>query len=169
MEQKEMMQKFESLYNTMANSNEPKYMHIFGETMKAMMEDMIVLKPELASEYVETLQAIEWRNYLTNKESTKVIACMSPQATWDKQTWLDAMEALGVPMEQKPYYNDYALYVAMNQVASDHGKTIAFILGKDSVSEIETAELVKYAYKMAIDLLTDEDGMYNIRTYFLSR
>lgn len=74
----------------------------------------------------------------------------------------DREEALGVPMEQKPYYNDYALYVAMNQVASDHGKTIAFILGKDSVSEIETAELVKYAYKMAIDLLTDEDGMYII-------
>ncbi len=169
MEQKEMMQKFESLYNTMENSNEPKYMNIFGETMKAMMGDMVETNPELASEYIEKLQAIEWRNYLTKKEATKIIACMSPQATWDKQAWLDSMEALGVPMEQKPYYNDYALYIAMNQIVSDHGKTIAFILGKDSVSEIETAELAKYAYKMAIDLLTDEDGVYNIRTYFLNK
>lgn len=167
MEQKEMMHKFETLYNMMATSNEPKYMHIFGETMKAMMEDMMDTTPELASEYIEKLSAIEWNNYLTSNEAERITAIMTPQAIWDKQAWLDAIETLGVPMEQKPFYNDYALFVAMNQVISDHGSTIASILGKDTVAEIEATELVKYAYKLAIDLLKDEDGVYNIRTYFL--
>lgn len=167
MEQKEMMHKFETLYTMMANSNEPKYMNIFGETMKAMMADMMDANPELASEYIEKLSAIEWRNYLTQKEASEIIANMTPKAFWDKQSWLDDMDKLGVPMEQNPFYNDYALYVAMNQVISDHGATIAFILGKEAISEIEEAELVKYAYKLAIDILKDDDEMYNVRTYFL--
>ena len=28
-------------------------------------------------------------------------------------------------------------------------------------------ELVEYAYKLALDLLKDKDGVYNIREYFL--
>ena len=71
-------------------------------------------------------------------------------------------------MEDKPYYNDYALYVAMNQVVSDHGCTIAKILGKESVKDIDTDNLVKYAYNLALDLLKDKDGVYDIREYFLS-
>lgn len=167
MEAKEIKQKFESLYNTMANSNEPKYMHIFGETMKAMMDDMIALKPELAQEYVDKLGAIEWNNYLTKKEAMGIVGAMLPAAHWNKQTWLDNMEKAELCMEEKPYYNDYALYVAMNQVISDHGNTIAVILGKNTISEIDAIELTRIAYKLATDLLKDKDKVYNIRTYFL--
>lgn len=55
----------------------------------------------------------------------------------------------------------------MNQVISDHGETIAAIKGEESISDINEEELVKYAYKLAIDLLKDKDGVYNIREYFL--
>lgn len=92
---------------------------------------------------------------------------MNPAATWDMQTWLNAMTGLGLVTEEKPYYNDYALYVAMNQVVSDHGCTIAKILGKEDVKDIGTEHLVKYAHSLAIDLLKDKDGVYNIREYFL--
>ena len=92
---------------------------------------------------------------------------MNPEATWNMQRWVDEMEKLGLCMEDKPYYNDYALYVAMNQVISDHGETIAAIKGEESISDINEEELVKYAYKLAIDLLKDKDGVYNIREYFL--
>lgn len=167
MEQKEFMKEFDELYQIMAISNTPKFMHIFGDTMREMMCDLAQLKPTLAEEYLSQLCAIKWHNYLTKKEADEIIEKMNPQAIWDKQTWLDAMGKLGLPMEEKPFYNDYALYVAMNQVVSDHGETIAKIVGKESVSDIETEELVRYAYKMAIDLLKDKDGIYNIREYFL--
>ena len=55
----------------------------------------------------------------------------------------------------------------MNQVVSDHGRTIAKILGKEDVKDINTEHLVKYAKHLALDLLKDKDGVYDIREYFL--
>ncbi|MCP9529255.1 hypothetical protein, partial [Segatella copri] len=98
---------------------------------------------------------------------SEIVDGMNPPATWDMQTWIKAMNGLGLVTEEKPYYNDYALYVAMNQVVSDHGCTIARILDKEDVKDIDTEHLVKYAYSLAIDLLKDKDGVYDIREYFL--
>lgn len=55
----------------------------------------------------------------------------------------------------------------MNQVISDHGCTVAKILGKESVKDIDSDNLVKYGYSLALDLLKDKDGVYDIREYFL--
>ena len=55
----------------------------------------------------------------------------------------------------------------MNQVISDHGCTVAKILDKESVKDIDTDNLVKYGYNLALDLLKDKDGVYDIREYFL--
>ena len=167
MEGKEIKQKFEVLYNTVATSNEPKYMNVFGETMKAMLDDMIADKPELAQEYVEKLEAIEWNNYLTKKEAMEIVEGMNPANFWSAESWLGNMEKSELCMEEKPYYNDYALFVTMNQVISDHGGTLASVLGKSSVSEIDAGELIDIAHKLAIDLLKDKDGVYDIRKYFL--
>lgn len=167
METKDIMSKFDELYGIMATSTNVKYMHTFGDTMRCMMNDMASKHPELAQEYIEKLCAIKWKNYLTKKEALDIIGKMNPEATWDMQTWLNAMANLGLPTEEEPYYNDYALYVAMNQVISDHGCTVAKILGKESVKDIDTDNLVKYGYNLALDLLKDKDGVYDIREYFL--
>lgn len=167
MEAKEIMSKFDELYGMMASSTNVKYMHTFGDTMRCMMKDMAAKHPELAQEYIDKLCAIKWKNYLTKKEASEIVNGMNPSATWDMQTWLNAMNGLGLETEEKPYYNDYALYVAMNQVVSDRGSTIAKILGKEDVKEIGTEHLVKYAHCLALDLLKDKDGVYDIREYFL--
>ena len=167
METKDIMSKFDELYGMMASSTNVKYMHTFGDTMRCMMNDMAAKHPELAQEYLDKLCAIKWKNYLTKNEALDIIGKMNPEATWNMQGWLDEMEKLGLCMEDKPYYNDYALYVAMNQVVSDHGCTIAKILGKDDVKDIDTEHLVKYANHLALDLLKDKDGVYDIREYFL--
>lgn len=167
MEAKEIMSKFDELYGMMASSTNVKYMHVFGNTMRCMMKDMASKHPELAQEYLDKLCAIKWKNYLTKKEASEIVNGMNPPVTWDMQTWLNAMTGQGLATEEKPYYNDYALYVAMNQVVSDHGCTIAKILGKDDVKDIGTEHLVKYANHLALDLLKDKDGVYDIREYFL--
>lgn len=161
------MSKFDELYGMMASSTNVKYMHTFGDTMRCMMKDMSAKHPELAQEYLDKLCAIKWKNYLTKKEASEIVDGMNPPATWDMQTLLKAMNGLGLVTEEKPYYNDYALYVAMNQVVSDHGCTIAKFLNKEDVKDIDTEHLVKYAYSLAIDLLKDKDGVYDIREYFL--
>ena len=167
MEAKDIMSKFDELYGMMASSTNTKYMHTFGDTMRCMMKDMAAKHPELAQEYIEKLCAIKWKNYLIKKEASEIVDGMNPSATWDMQTWISAMKGLGLATEEKPYYNDCALFVAMNQVVSDHGCTIAKILGKEDVKEIGNELLVKYAHSLAIDLLKDKDGVYDIREYFL--
>ena len=167
METKEIKQEFERLYNIMANSNEPKYMHVFGETMKEMMSELIGIKPELAQEYIERLCAIKWFNYLTSKEAMSIVTNMEPSAMWDMSSWQHAMAEQELPIEESPYYNAYALFVVMNQVVSDHGESIAFIKGADSVREIASDELTVYANRIAVDLLKDKDGVYDVREYFL--
>lgn len=167
MDAKEIMSKFDELYGIMATSTNVKYMRTFGDTMRCMMQDMASKHPELAQEYIEKLCAIKWKNYLIKKEASGIVNGMTPPVTWDMQTWLNAMANLGLPTEEEPYYNDYALYVAMNQVISDHGCTVAKILGKESVKDIDADNLVKYGYNLALDLLKDKDGVYDIREYFL--
>lgn len=55
----------------------------------------------------------------------------------------------------------------MNQVVSDHGDSVAFIKGVDSAKDIASDELTVYAYRLAVDLLKDKDGVYDVRDYFL--
>lgn len=38
-------------------------------------------------------------------------------------------------------------------------------LGKEDVKDIDTENLVKYAHSLALDLLKDKDGVYNIRVF----
>ena len=163
----ELMKNFDELYGIMATSANVKYMRVFGDTMRCMMKDIADRHPELAQEYIEKLCAIKWKNYLTKNEALDIIGKMNPEAIWNIQEWLDEMDKLGFCMKDKPYYNDYALYIAMNQVISDHGETIVAIKGEKSLSDISEEELVEYAYRLAIDLLKDKDGVYDIREYFL--
>lgn len=165
MEQKEMMNEFSRLYNKMSTSNKPKYMHIFGETMRCMMENMVEWKPEVAKEYLDKLEAIEWRNYLSKKEAVAIVNGMEPKGGWDVTDWKKHLETLGKSEEESPYYNKWALYAAMNMIYSDSSNSIAKIIGKP-LAEIPHEELFTDIHLLALDKLKDKDGMFDIRAYF---
>lgn len=165
MEANEIKQQFEVLYNVMVGSNEPKYMHIFGETMKSMMSNIIALKPELACEYVNKLCSIEWDNYLTKKEAMSIVGEMNPSGGWDCTEWEKMMDDMDLRKEDKPYYNKWALYVTMNMIYSDSAKSIAVIAGK-TLDDIPNEELFAAVHMLALDKLEDKDGMFDVRTYF---
>lgn len=75
------------------------------------------------------------------------------------------MEQLGLPMEEQPLYNRCALWTEMNKQYSDHGETLASLLG-EQLSSIPAETIVPAIHKMALDVLKDKDGVYNIRAYF---
>ena len=160
-----MMSEFSSLYGMMANSGKPEYMHTFGEVMKCMMKDMVALKPDLAQEYLGKLCSIKWNNYLTKKEAMTIVSGMNPKGGWDYAEWEKMMEKLDARMEDTPYYNRYALFVAMNMVFSDSATSIAVIAGK-TLEEIPEDELFADVHMLALDKLEDKDGMFDIREYF---
>lgn len=161
-----MTEKFDMLYRYMASSDNVRYMKTFGYVHKEMMAWMIENKPELAEEYIEVLCSIKWRQYLTKKEATDIIKSMKPTAPWDYSVWEKAMTDLGLECEEEGEYNKYALWVAMNQIYTDFGGTLAKVFNKP-LDQIPAQTLLPVVYDMAIDLLEDPDGKYNIREYHL--
>ena len=164
MTQEEMRKEFYELYDMMAMSHDVRNMETFGNVHKEMMEWMIQNKPELAQEWIEKLDSIKWRNYLTQKEAQKIVDGMVPKAPWSKDVWKNAMNQFGLPMEEEPYYNCYSLWVEMNKMYSDFGEEIASLLGKP-LSPTDN-EIISACYKMALKTLKDRDEVYSIRKYF---
>lgn len=158
MNQEEMKNEFYALYNMMANSNKVENMHTFGNVHKEMMEWFIANKPELAQEWLEKLQSIKWKNYLSTKEAEKIVAEMNPPAPWTRDQWRAAMKEHGFDFDREPYFNRCALWVTMNMKMSDSGDTLA--------KYIEGDKMFEAVYHLAVDSLTDKDGRFKIREYF---
>ena len=167
MTKEELKDKFKHLYDYMSVSNEPKYMMLFGDVMKEMFMWMADNKPELAEKMVEKLCSIKWKQYLTKEEATDIVKGMVPAAPWDYDTWHNAMKSFGLECERESVFNSYACWVAMNQIYTDFGETLAKALGKP-LKDIPAETLVPIVYEMALDLLEDKDKRYDIRSYHLS-
>ena len=161
----ELREKYAMLYDFMATSRKTEYMMTFGRVMSEMMDDMIASNPVKAEEYIEQLCSIKWKNYLTQSEAETIVASMIPQAPWSREVWNKAMDSLGIEKEDSPHYNSCALWVAMNMVYSDHADTFAKAVGVN-LADIPSDNLVRTMHAFALDLLTDKDGVFNIRKYF---
>ncbi len=165
MNQKELKERYDALYDYMAQSQDPKNMKAFGCVMNQMMDYLILNKPDVAEEMVDSLEAIKWRQYLTPKEAEKIVTSMDPKGPWSREVWKSTMESLGLPLEEPPYYNKCALWTEMNKIYSDFGEEIASLIGKPlSPSD---KDIIAACYKMALKNLKDKDGVYDIRKYFL--
>lgn len=165
MTSEEMKTEFNALYNMMANSQKIEYMHTFGNVHREMFEWFVSNKPELAQEWLDKLESIRWRQYLTPKEAEKIVAGMNPKAPWSREAWNNAMDSLGLVKEESPYYNRCALWVEMNKQYSDQGTTVAELIGMP-LAQIPADKIVPAMYKMALNLLKDRDNVYDIRKYF---
>lgn len=153
-----MLERFYSLYNTMANSHEVAYMRTFGNVHKEMMEWMVANKPDLAEEMIDKLESVKWKNYLTSREAEKIVSAMEPKAPWSRDQWKAAMTQHGYAMEKEPCFNSCSLYVVMNMIMSDSSDTIEKFVSSDNLFE--------FVYEMAVDKLTDKDSVFNVRLYF---
>lgn len=74
------------------------------------------------------------------------------------ETWKQAMNAHGYETEDEPYYNSCSLCVTMNMIMSDSSETIGKYVSSDKVFD--------FVYELAVDKLTDADGVFSTRMYF---
>ena len=160
----ELKDRYTGLYDYMAASRDPKNMMAFGRVMTEIMDWLIANKPDVAEEMIDKLEAIKWQQYLTPKEAEKIVANMDPKAPWSRDTWKNAMEGFGLPLENEPHYNRCALWVEMNKIYSDFGDEIAELIGNPLTPN--NKDIITVCYKMALKTLRDKDGVYNIRSYF---
>lgn len=166
MTQTEMKDKFEALYNYMASSNEPRYMKLFGEVMVEMMDWMIKNQPTAAEQWIETLCAIKWEQYLTKSEALTVFNTLKPKGAWALDIWRKAMEDLGLETEREYVFNCYSLWIVMNAIHSDNGAVIAGLLGIEP-TDVTNPKYIKTIHRMAVNTLTDDDGFFDVRSYYL--
>lgn len=156
----ELKERYSELYEYMAMSKDPKNMKLFGHVMNEMMDWLIANKPDAAENWVNKLESVKWKNYLTPKEADVIVSRMEPKAPWSREQWKDAMEKNGFDMYLEPYYNSCALWVVMNMIMSDSSATLSkYVSGEN---------LFKAVHDLAVDKLTDADGKFMIRNYFLA-
>ena len=160
-----MKEEFASLYDLMANQQNVKYMRVFGNVHREMMDWFITNKPELAQEWLDKLESIKWHQYLTPKEAEKIVAGMDPAGPWSRDMWKKTMESFGLPLEEVPCYNSCALWTEMNKIYSDFGAEIAAMIGKPLAPTDK--DIISACYRLALKNLKDKDGVYDIRKYFL--
>lgn len=157
----EMKEKFDELYDFMAASKKVENMKLFGHVMKKVMHHIIEAHPDIAQDYIETLCAMKWHNYLTAREADSIIHKMEPAPMWAQTEWSQAMKSAELPTSEEPYYNDYALFVTMSMITSDSANTlknVAEITDKDKLFDV--------VYHLALDKLKDKDHIFDIRNYF---
>jgi len=161
----ELINKWECLKDKAISSGDKDDMELLESIADNMFFWMAKNQSALANGVIEKMCAINWNNYLTKSESDIIISKMDPKPIWSYQQISDALTQLNLPLEEEPYYNGYALYVAINMIWSDDSDSIASFMGK-SKAEVDNVSMLKACYSLAINKLKDKDKVFDIRNYF---
>ena len=71
------------------------------------------------------------------------------------------LSSRGIALDEKPYFNWWALWLTINMVYSDYADTLADLLATKDQEKLAVA-----CYKLAIRHLKDPDRAEFIRAYF---
>ena len=171
MTKEQMIERYDELYMKMANSKDVKNMKIFGDSSTWIFKELTKVHPEMAENWLSHLEAVCWNNYLSQNEAMNISRRIINQDGskgfhWNHDTFTKAVESFGGMVEEKPYYNSYALCVTANMVYSDHAQSIAMDMGYKTVSEVPNDKMVLSCYRKAVEKLKDVDGGFHVRKYF---
>ena len=170
----EMIERYEELYNKMKSSKDVKNMKVFGQAEHYVFKEVARVHPELAENWLSHLEAVCWDNYLSQNEAMNISKrTINQDGTkgfhWNHDVFTAAVKKLGGIVEEKPYYNSYALCVTANVVYSDHANSIALDMGYKMPTEVPNEEMALSCYRKAVEKLKDPDAGFHVRKYFKSK
>lgn len=160
---RELIEKYDELYDEMASSKNPARMMAFGEAEKCIFHMLAKEHPEIAEKWLTKLEAGKWHNYLSKTEAEEIAAKLVNQdgsrgPHWDYETFKAAVESLGAKTEEEPFYNCWALWIMANALWSDHHKALMEFVPKEQEPKVY--------YLMAVEKLKDVDYPKFIRKYY---
>ena len=164
----ELYQQFLSRYDGIIRGGIDGDMQRLGEMTKRVMRWMSVNEPGLAAQAIAILdggKSQQCRNYLTEQEARAIVEGMTPKPRWDLEKLEEMLRNAGLPTDEPPHFNRWALLTTMMMILSDSGQTLQRIIGSPS-HPATNEELLTSVYQLAIDKLKDKDGKFNIRKYF---
>lgn len=166
-----MIDRYEELYHKMKNSKDVNNMKAFGSAMTWFFTEMAKVHPEMAEKFLSHIECIEWNQYLSQDEAMNIgKRTVNQDGTkgfhWPHDVFTSAVKGLGGVVEEKPYYNSYALCVTANVIYSDHANSIAEDMGYKTAKEVPNDRMALSCYKKAIEKLKDPDAGFSVRKYF---
>lgn len=167
----EIFERYEELYEDMANSGNKDKMIAFGDAERWAFKKMHEISPKDAQCWLDKLEAMHWKNYLSKFEADEIAAKLINQngrigAHWGYDTFKNAVESLGGKVYEKPFYNCYALWITANMIYSDHAQSVAEDMGAASPEAVPNEKMALSMYKKAVEQLKDVDRPKFIREYF---
>lgn len=163
----DLQKKFSELYQDIIESEDVEKMKRLGRMTKRVMRWLIREEPELAKTAIEMLDENEMqaKNYLSEEEAHSIVDKMKPQPKWTMEEMERMLIASGKTALSSEHYNRWALLTTMSMILSDSGDTLRDIVGSAS-HPATSEEILASVYRLAIDKLTDKDGVFNVRKYF---
>ena len=166
-----MLERYEELYEDMATSGNKDKMMAFGDAERWAFRKMNEISPKDAQCWIDKLEAMHWKNYLSKAEAEEIAGKLVNQngrigAHWGYETFKAAVESLGGKMSEKPFYNCYALWVTANMIYSDHANSVAEDMGMNSPEAVPNEKMALSMYRKAVEKLKDTDRPKFIREYF---
>jgi hypothetical protein len=160
---KELIEKYDELYEDMATAKDPQKMMAFGDAEKWMFHMLAKEHPEIAEKWLTKLEAGKWHNYLSKTEAEEIAARLVNQdgsrgPHWSYDTFKGAVESLGGKMYEEPFYNCYSLWIMANALWSDHHKALMEFVPREQEPKVY--------YLMAVEKLKDVDYPKFIRKYY---
>lgn len=165
---------YEGYYKEAVESKDPAKMLVLGGVTTRLFNEMADRHPDIAQREVEALEAMNYHNYVTSAEASEIASKLvnddkavtgssepSKGAHWSMTTTKDFLTSRNIPLEDKPYYNWYALWLTMNMIYSDFADEIVELIGEKNGEKIAVA-----SYKMAVKKLKDLDRPHFLREYF---
>lgn len=160
---KELIEKYDELYDDMATAKDPRKMMAFGDAEKWMFHMLAKEHPDIAEKWLTKLEAAKWHNYLSKTEAEEIASKLVNQdgsrgPHWSHETFKAAVESLGAKTEEEPFYNCWALWIMANALWSDHHKSLMEFVPKEHEPKVY--------YLMAVEKLKDVDYPKFIRKYY---
>jgi hypothetical protein len=160
---RELIEKYDELYEDMASAKDPSKMIAFGEAEKWMFHQIAEKHPEIAERWLTKLESARWHNYLSKSEAEYITSNLINQDNtrgphWSYDAFKGAVESLSGKMAVEPSYNCWALWTTANMLYSDHHRSTSEFVPREQEP--------KFFYAMAVEKLKDVDRPKFIREYF---
>lgn len=159
----DILERYEELYKDMANSGNKDKMIAFGNAERWAFKKMNELSPQMAQCWLDKLEAMHWKNFLSKREAEVITSKLVNQngkmgAHWAYDTLKNAVENIGGKMAEAPYYNCYAMWAVANMLYSDHHNS--------ALEYIAEEDMPRFFYLMSVEKLKDVDRPHFVRDYF---
>ena len=167
----EILERYEELYEDMATSGNKDKMTAFGDAERWAFKKMNEISPKDAQCWLDKLEAMHWKNYLSKHEADEITSKLINQngrigAHWNYDIFKGAVESLGGKVYEKPYYNCYALWATANMIFSDHAQSVAEDMGYPNPEAVPNEKMALSMYRKAVEQLKDVDRPKFVREYF---